>query len=104
MSHIDYTALVTPSDSIRLASLSRAADIKADCTDRISYVLDTYTLSNLRSAQDLGELTAQQIATFRAGQQWITTMRAVCRAAIINDTVSAWPPLPEGLVALCGHY
>lgn len=97
MSNINYKSLITPEARAQQASAARAAAIKADCTAQITDVLDSYTLSNLRSAEALGELTLGQIATFGEAQRWVRDMRIACRKAIAKDAKPVWPAMPKGL-------
>ena len=100
MSNIDYKALVIPEARARQASSASAAIVKAECAERITAVLDTYTLSNLHSALFVEELTSAQMAAFHKGQKWVRDMRRACRIALTDGTTPDWPEVPEDVAAL----
>lgn len=104
MSHIDYTALITPQIQAVEAQLSNAMTVKAECAAHIEAVLDPRTVPNLHGAILTGALSDDQLACFGAGQHWVQAMQAACRSAIALDNTPDWPPVPEGLTELAALY
>lgn len=104
MSLIDHSALITE-DQRRAGALSdHAAEIKAECAQAITAVLDHRTMANLQGAVLLGSLTQAELRAFREGMNWIREMQMTCRAALETGFTPDWPPISEDAVALARAY
>ena len=106
---IDLSRLVTAEDKATANQARRAGIVRAECTRRITRVLDMQTMLNIQGAAIAQVLDRKELVTFRAGRAWMREMQLTCRAMIADETVDPadddnWPTLPDGVSALAALY
>lgn len=98
MSNIDFSQVITAEDRAAAVAAAALEARKAECRARIFAVADSIAQINLAAAAAAGALSAEQMATYRAGLAWVDAMRAACTSG--DD----WPAVPAGVAELAAHF
>ncbi|WP_406646838.1 hypothetical protein QEZ52_00235 [Aliisedimentitalea scapharcae] len=101
---IDLSKLITAEDKVIEAATKRADDIKMRVRARIFSVIDQSAQTSLLAAGLAEALSAQEKATFVAGQQWIEATKVEGRRAAMAGDEPNWPDVPEGVAELAERY
>jgi len=98
MSNIDMTRILTVEAKQAARRTEQAQVRKAECRTRILAVWDQPAQLNLAAAASLGELSATQLRSYKAGVRWVRAMRAAAA------TGARWPAPPKGLADLAAAF
>lgn len=86
-----------------------AKNIKAECADRIYAVANSNAQMNMASFAAASLFSAEQMAAYTAGLQWVVAMRAKCATLIATADPSfaddaSWPACPPEAAALAAQF
>ncbi len=86
-----------------------AARIKGECRIRILASLGETAQSNLMARAAVGMLTAEQIAAYKSGLEWIKAMRDRCSELVAASEPTFrddkhWPECPAEVAALAASF
>jgi hypothetical protein len=99
----------SPAPLAPAAAVVTAATVKAECQRRTYAVMSDSAQKNMMANAVAGNLTADEMAAWKEGVAWISSMQTVCRtliaAADSTYTEDAhWPPAPAAATALARQY
>jgi hypothetical protein len=96
---IDWTRRLKAAD-LAVVGIAEALEAqKEECRQRILAVASEVTQMNLASVAAAGLLSADDLASYRAGLVWIEKMRAAWRIV-----PAAWPAVPPQVQALARRF
>ncbi|WP_146348368.1 hypothetical protein [Falsiphaeobacter marinintestinus] len=103
MRNIDLSRLITTEAKAAAAVAAAGFAAKAECRARIFAVVDEIAQINLAAAAAADRLNPVDLATYRAGLDWIQAMRVAYLTQEPGADVN-WPPVPEGMAELAAQF
>ena len=92
-----------------LSGAELAQAIKAECQSRIFNIIDASAQQRLQNKYARGQLTAAEVTTFEAGDDWIDAMVTKCRTLVASAEQTFredrhWPDPSADIVTLAAKF